>query len=78
MKKYYFTYGRSDEQPFSGGWSEVYANTEPEARDKHIKMHGLSTHGMVRCSSVYSEAHFKKTEMYERGNFGERCHETIE
>lgn len=79
MEKYYFTYGGGDaEQPFYGGWSEVYADSESTARDKHMKMHGLSSHGNVRCAGVYDEAHFKNTGMSRYGNFGMKCHEVIE
>jgi hypothetical protein len=79
MKRYYFTYGSADkEQPFVGGWSEVFAESESEARDKHIRMHGFSRNGLVRCGGVYGEAHFKSTGMYMHGNFGVKCHEVIE
>ena len=66
MAKFYFPYG-TDGQPFFGGWTEV------DAPDRHPD----KTEGLLNCSSVYDEEHFKLTEMYRESNFGFRCHEII-
>lgn len=79
MSKYYFTYGSGDdEQPFFGGWTEILAEDETEAREKHRKKYGLSKNGFLRFSNVYIESQFKESGMLERGNFGMFCNETIE
>lgn len=39
--------------------------------------HPDKTEGLLNCSSVYDEEHFKQTEMYRSGNFDRRCHEVI-
>ena len=76
MSKYYFTYG-TEGQPFVGGWTEVEAPDEDAACDAFRAYHPDKTDGLLNCSSVYDEAHFKLTEMYRRGNFGHRCREVI-
>ena len=69
MPNFYFTYG-TEGQPFFGGWTEVDA---PDRRAYHPD----KTEGLLNCSSVYEEEHFKLTEMYRESNFGFRCHEII-
>ena len=77
MPKFYFTYG-TDGQPFVGGWTEVDAPDGHAACAAFRAYHPDKTEGLLNCSSVYDEAHFKLTEMYRRDNFGFRCHELIQ
>lgn len=77
MPKFYFTYG-SEGQPFHGGWTEVEAPDGHAACTAFRAYHPDKTEGLLNCSSVYDEEHFKKTILYgPDGNFGYRCHETI-
>lgn len=76
MAKFYFTYG-TDGQPFFGGWTEVEAPDAHAACTAFRAYHHDKTEGLLNCSSVYEEEHFKLTEMYREGNFGFRCHEII-
>jgi len=76
MSTYYFTYGRGG-QPFVGGWTEVEAPDYHAACAAFRAFHPDRTERMLDCSDVYSEARFKSTQMYQTGNFGYRCHETI-
>ena len=76
MKKFYFTYG-TEGQPFYGGWTEVEAPDGHSACAAFRAYHPDKTEGLLNCSSVYDEDHFKTTEMYQVGNFGYRCHEVI-
>lgn len=73
MKTFYFTYGTSG-QPFVGGWTEVNA---PNRGAAFRAYHPDKTEGLLNCSSVYDEEHFKQTEMFTSGNFNRRCHEVI-
>ena len=65
-------------QPFVGGWTEVDAPDGHAACAAFRAYHPDKTEGLLNCSSVYDEAHFKLTEMYRRDNFGFRCHELIQ
>ena len=76
MAKFYFTYG-TDGQPFFGGWTEVDAPDCRSACSAFRTYHPDKTEGLLNCSSVYDEEHFKLTEMYRESNFGFRCHEII-
>lgn len=76
QKKFYFTYG-AEGQPFYGGWTEVEAPDGHSACAAFRAYHPDKTEGLLNCSSVYDEDHFKTTEMYQVGNFGYRCHEVI-
>ncbi len=77
MPKFYFTYG-SGGQPFVGGWTEVDAPDYHAACGAFRAFHPDKTEGLLNCSSVYDEAHFKLSEMNgPKGNFGYRCHERI-
>lgn len=76
MARYFFTYG-TDGQPFVGGWTEVDAPDGHAACAAFRAYYPDKTEGLVNCSSIYDEEHFKLTEMYRKGNFGFRCHEII-
>lgn len=76
MSKFYFTYG-TEGQPFVGGWTEVDAPDDHAACAAFRAYHPDKTNGLLNCSDVYDEDHFKLTEMYRRGNFCFRCHERI-
>ena len=76
MPKFYFTYG-TEGQPFFGGWTEVEAPDGHAACAAFRACHPDKTEGLLSCSSVYDEEHFKQTEMYKCSNFGYYCQETI-
>ena len=76
MAKFYFTYG-SEGYPFIGGWTEVEAEEVDEARAAFRAYHPDKINGVLNCSDLYYEAHFKSTSMYRNGNRGNFCHETI-
>jgi hypothetical protein len=76
MARYYFTYG-SEGQPFVGGWTEIEAPNGHAACAAFRAYHPDKTDGLLNCSSVYSEEEFKRSVMYEKGNFNARCHEVI-
>ena len=78
MAKFYFTYGiDSDTQPYRGGWTEVEADDEMQARHIFGLVHRTKD-GYLACSSVYDEQLFAKTIMAKSGeNFGRGCVERI-
>lgn len=75
-KTFFFTYG-TEKQPFWGGWTEITAPTYEIACAVFRAYHPDREPGLLNCSSVYGEETFKKTEMYQRGNFGYFCQEKI-
>ena len=79
MPKFYFTYGTDPSYPFQGGWTEIEAPDRHTAsmlfREIHPDRPGRD--GILNCASVYTEEHFKATEMYQDSNFGSRCNERI-
>ncbi len=77
MNRYYITYGTSDTQPYQGGWSVVYAESEAEARQKHAKRHGTTESGTLRFAFSYTEERFNATDMPFEGNLGGYEHEVI-
>ena len=76
MAKFYFTYG-TDGHPYSGGWTEVMAPSKKVACELFKAVHPCVFGDFLNCCSVYTEEQMKKTTMYEKGNFGAKCHETI-
>ena len=77
MAKYYYTYGSDGEQPFIGGWTEVEAVNHQAANKLFRIVHPDKTPGILNCAFVYTEAQFKQTGMYMRGNFGRFCVERL-
>lgn len=77
MPKFYFTYG-TEGQPFSGGWTEVIADTMRAATLAFRAYHPDKTEGVLNCSDMYTEAQFAATGMNAAdGNCGYFCHEII-
>ncbi len=76
MARFYFTYG-TEGQPFVGGWTEVEAPNAHAAAVAFSIFHPNKIGDLLNCASVYDEEQFKRTKMYQHGNFGHRCHETI-
>lgn len=76
MRKYYFTFGTSEQFPFCGGWVEVIAPDRSAAvktfRSKYPDIHK----GIVNCSDIYTEEEFTRSGMT-GGNFGASCHRTL-
>jgi hypothetical protein len=75
-QKFYYTFG-SDGQPYEGGWVEIYAEDFNEADKLFRKRYGDGVGGFIRCAGRYTEAMFKNTGMYEHGNMGNFCHDTL-
>lgn len=76
-EKYFITFG-SEGQPFKGGWIEVYAESESQARKLYNAVFPPNELGFARFSGCYSKGQFEKTKMYEKGsNLGAGCHGTI-
>ena len=78
MNKYYLTFG-SEGHVFQGGWVEVFADSDDEARQKFEDYYtdSVNEDGFLRFSTSYNEEQFKKTNMYKNGNFGNYCYEVI-
>lgn len=76
MSKFYFTYG-TEGQPFSGGWTEVIADSREKAETAFRIYHPDKIPGLLNCSSVYSEDVMKATSMFLNGNLGSYCREII-
>lgn len=76
MSKFYFTYS-TEGQPFYGGWTEVIAENRAQAEAAFRIIHPDHEAGFLNCSSVYSEESMMNTAMFKKGNFGQRCQETI-
>lgn len=77
-QKFYFTYGTDESQPFFGGWTEVHAEDDNDARRKFVQVHPLCKRGFLNCAFVYDHERFAKTGMASRGNFGKFTQEVIE
>ena len=74
--KFYFTYG-TEGQPFSGGWTEVIAETMRTATCAFRAYHPDKTDGLLNCSDVYTEEQFANSSMAKSGNFDRFCQEKI-
>lgn len=76
MRKFYFTFGTSEQFPFRGGWVLIIAPDYHAAvrtfRAKHPDVH----EGIVNCSDIYTEQQFEQSEM-QSGNLGAFCHEVL-
>ena len=80
MPTFYFTYGSDKRFPFWYGWTEIEAPDLTTACAVFQHYHPARDLGsrLLNCADVYTEAQFKATEMYEKGNcYGTRCHERI-
>jgi len=77
MPVFYFTYGRSKDFPFAGGWSTIHADSLNEACDKHNAKHGVTETGFGRWAYTYDEADYENLEMFREGNGGAFEHEVI-
>lgn len=78
LKKFYFTYGSDDVQPYCGGWTEVWAPNGHLACLAFREVHPDRIPNILNCASVYTAEDFEKTRMAGPcGNFGLRCRETI-
>ena len=72
---FYFTYG-SDDQPYSGGWTEVIAEDMGKAVAAFTAYHPRKN-DLIPCCGIYDAKAFRATRMYNSGNLGARCHECI-
>ena len=79
MPKYYFTYGTDPAYPFQGGWTEVTAPDELQARRLFQMFHSVpeGIFGVLNCAEIYSEDKFIATDMFRNGCFGAWCQEEI-
>lgn len=73
--KFYITMG-SEGHPFYGGWVEVEAESEGEARNAYNHCFP-PINGFGRFCGCYSQETMESTGMLERGNFRRFCHATI-
>lgn len=70
IKNFYFTYGTSENYPYSNGWTKIEAPSRKVAVEIFREIHPDRTEGVVNCCSIYEEEEFKKTVMWREGNFG--------
>ena len=79
MLKFYFTYGSNKQFPFQFGWTEIEAPTKAVACALFRAFHPDKDPDtpLLNCAMVYTEAEFKDTRMYLKGNHGKHCHELI-
>lgn len=77
-KRFFFTYGTSEQFPFIGGWTEVRAPSRRMAVDAFRAVHPDINENIVNCSFIYDESDFVGKDMYRRGNFHAFCHEVID
>lgn len=69
-RKYYFTYGSSDNFPYQCGWTKVIAESRAQAIAVFRAAHPDKHEGFVNCAFIYDEEAFKKSGMLEAGNGG--------
>ena len=78
VAKFYYTYGAA-KHPFSGGWTVVIADNEPEAVRLFRAVHPDRTSGILNCASFYTEENFQRTSMFKsNSNIGHGLHEIIQ
>lgn len=65
---YYFTLSHDD----GGGWVKVVAQSDGVAR-----LGFEAFHPGVRPAGIYDAMQFRRTEMFNSGNFGKKCVEII-
>lgn len=75
IEKFYFTYGSG--HPFGGGWAEVEAPDMETACRLFRAIHPDVTPGILHCAFVYDEKSFMETGMFQNGNLGRACVESI-
>lgn len=79
MNNYYFTFGSNDaNQPFRGGWVIVKAVSQIAAITIfNTYFPNRKNPQICNCAVIYTENEFVRTQMYQKGNFGRRCHGII-
>lgn len=77
INTFYFTYGKSEQFPFKGGWTTVLADNRRDAIKKFRIRHPDKTEGLINCSDIYTKGEFRLTSMLQTGNLGEYEHEVI-
>lgn len=77
MKRFYFTFGSSDNMPFIGGWVEIFARDLKQAANIFKKMYPNTLNDEVlNCADYYTEEQFLQSGMVKE-NLGKRCHAII-
>jgi hypothetical protein len=79
MKKYYLTFGTSKQQFLQRGWLEVHAENFDNLVESLTEFFGEEKvwheNGCIKCSAVYEEEEFKKTDMFNlNDNLGHGLH----
>ena len=80
MATFYFTYGSDERFPFWYGWTEIEAPDMATAcaAFRHFHPNRDPEDPRLNCADYYTEAEFKATGMYEKGNcYGTYCYERI-
>ena len=78
MNTYYYTYGTTDTFPFTGGWTEIVADSIVVANRVFMRIHpNLTNPQYLNCSAVYLHDEISHTEMFRDGNMGIYAHERI-
>jgi len=55
MKKYYFTFGSSENFPHRNGWVVIHANSLAEAQQIFINHYPCRRAGVLNCAFYYTE-----------------------
>ena len=75
--KFYVTY-RTSGNPYSGGWSELYAEDRKQAIAIFRAIYPDKNPNILNCATIYTAKEFEETDDYKNNNrFGAGCHETI-
>ncbi len=75
LKKFYFTFGTSDDFPYCGGYIVIEAPTlKSAARIFREYYPNPMSDTTLNCSDYYTEEQFKKTGMIETKNRGAGCY----
>ena len=73
----FYTFGSDKRYPYQGGWIIIEANSVEKAHRIFQAFYPNRTPGVLNCADYYAEEAFRKTGMYEQGNHGKYCHNTI-
>ena len=73
-RRFYFTYGESENQPYVRGWTVVEAETLKDAKKAYIAYHPLTSEGFIPCAGIYLEEEFKETVMYRTEELREKIY----
>jgi hypothetical protein len=75
-RKWFYTYGSSNQFPFQSGWTEVLATDAKRANQTFRGVHPDVTPGYLNCAYMYSQDEFPMS-MASAGNYGSWTQETL-